>query len=67
MAFNLGDFSRTLQDDRHRRVFEYWRSEAPKGRLPGRRDIDPLEGLDFSQKTAVFTLPNGRIGTRLAP
>jgi hypothetical protein len=40
---NLDDFAKTLRDDRHRRIFDYWRSKAPEGRLPGRQDIDPLE------------------------
>ena len=47
MAYNLDEFANTLRDDRHRRVFEYWRSKAPEGVLPGRRDIDPLEVPDL--------------------
>lgn len=44
---DLGDFVTTLHDDRHRRTFDYWRSKAPEGRLPGRRHIDPLEVSDL--------------------
>ena len=47
MACNLDEFAKTLRDDRHRRAFAYWRSKAPEGRLPGRRDIDPLEVPDL--------------------
>ena len=47
MACNLDDFANTLRDDRHRRAFAYWRSKAPEGRLPGRRDIDPLDVPDL--------------------
>ncbi len=47
MACNLDDFANTLRDNRHRRAFAYWRSKAPEGRLPGRRDIDPLDVPDL--------------------
>ncbi len=47
MTHNLDDFAKTLRDDRHRRALAYWRSKAPEGRLPGRRDIDPLEVPDL--------------------
>lgn len=43
MTCNLDEFATTLRDDRHRRAFEYWRSKALEGRLPGRPDIDPLD------------------------
>ncbi len=47
MTCSLDDFAKTLRDDRHRRGFAYWRSKAPEGRLPGRRDIDPLDVPDL--------------------
>ncbi len=47
MACNLDDFANTLRNDRHRRAYAYWRSKASEGRLPGRRDIDPLEVPDL--------------------
>ena len=47
MACNLDEFANILRDDRHRRAFAYWRSKAPEGRLPGRRDIDPLDVPDL--------------------
>lgn len=47
MTCSLDDFANTLRDDRHRRGFAYWRSKAPEGRLPGRRDIDPLDVPDL--------------------
>ncbi len=47
MACDLDEFANTLRDDRHRRACSYWRSKSPEGRLPGRRDIDPLEVPDL--------------------
>ncbi|RDD62370.1 PAS domain-containing protein [Ferruginivarius sediminum] len=32
-----------LHHSLHRAAYAYWRSKAAEGRLPGRRDIDPVE------------------------
>jgi hypothetical protein len=32
-----------IADPRLRRFLEYWQAKSPPGRLPGRRDIDPVE------------------------
>ncbi len=47
MTHSFDDFAETLRNDRHQRAFAYWRSKAPGGRLPGRREIDPLEVPDL--------------------
>ncbi len=54
MVRNLDEFAKTLRDDRHRRAFAYWRSKAPAERLPGRRDIDPLEMPDLLPRLTLI-------------
>jgi hypothetical protein len=69
MACDLDDFANTLRDDRHRRAFGYWRSKASEGRLPGRRDIDPLEMPDLlpwlTLVDAIWQGPRLRLRCRL--
>jgi len=41
-------------DPRFRTFFDYWRSKAPPGRLPGRQHIDPLEIPKLLARIAMF-------------
>ena len=47
IAETLAAFRRTLDDPRHRRLFDLWLSKAGPPRLPGRQDFSPVE-LDFA-------------------
>lgn len=40
---DLDDFAAGLEAPEHRQLFDYWRSKAPAGRLPGRRHLDPVD------------------------
>ncbi len=39
----LDRFATTLEVPAHRELFDYWRSKALAGRLPARKDIDPID------------------------
>lgn len=39
----LDRFATTLEVPAHRQLFDYWRSKLQAGRLPARKDIDPIE------------------------
>jgi len=47
-------FPTEAKDPRFRAFFEYWRSKAPPGKLPGRQHIDPLEMKAFLPYVAIF-------------
>ncbi|RDD62637.1 PAS domain-containing protein [Ferruginivarius sediminum] len=32
-----------IAHDEHRRLYDYWQTKAPPGKLPARKDIDPLD------------------------
>jgi hypothetical protein len=42
-AGDLADLSERLRHPLQHRLLDYWRSKAPAGGLPSRRDIDPVE------------------------
>lgn len=50
-------------DARLRAFFDYWRRQAPPGRLPGRRHIDPLDIPKLLARIAMFDVV--RDGPRL--
>lgn len=50
-AFALPD---TVRDPRVRLMYDYWAGKCMPGRLPGRRDIDPLEMLPFLPYVIMF-------------
>ncbi len=39
----LNTFAETLELPEHRQLFDYWRSKFRAGRLPARKDIDPID------------------------
>lgn len=39
----LDEFAAMLEVPEHRELFAYWRSKARPGRLPARKDIDPID------------------------
>ncbi len=47
-------FRDRLTHPAHRRLYDYWRSKAPAGGLPGRADIDPVEIPDLLPSVALI-------------
>ena len=39
----LNTFAETLELPEHRQLFDYWRSKFKSGRLPARKDFDPID------------------------
>ena len=63
----LDRFATTLEVPAHRQLFDYWRSKVQAGRLPARKDIDPVDipallpwltviEVDWSQGSARFRI-----------
>jgi hypothetical protein len=48
------EFPPEAHDPRFRAFYDYWRSKAPPGRLPGRQHIDPLEMKLFLPYILLF-------------
>lgn len=51
---NLDDFSESIIKPQHRKFFDYWRSKAPPGLLPGRQHLDPLEIPEMLPSIALY-------------
>jgi hypothetical protein len=57
-------FRATLEDPRLRRFYDYWRSKCDGDRLPGRRDIDPLDLPDLLPLITILDIVAAGDGAR---
>src|SRR4051812_22620200 len=57
-------FPAQAKDPRFREFFDYWRSKAPPGRLPGRQHIDPLDIPHLLPGVALFDVLRNGTGLR---
>lgn len=60
----VDQFRATLHHPAHRRLYDYWRSKAPPGRLPGRSDIDPVDIPDLLSSIALIDVEREGGATR---
>jgi hypothetical protein len=53
---NLDQVLSKLHHPNHIRLYQYWSSKSPPGRLPGRQNLDPLEIPDLLFNLALIDI-----------
>ena len=62
-ATDLDAFAGRLVHAAHKQLFEYWRSKAQPGRLPARKDIDPVDIADLLPRIGMLDVLRDGAGT----